>query len=92
MEFVVAKIEGGVDGLEGLKVDVHLLFLPLCGKDSPAINHEAIVGDPVVKLQPLLGGSDGTQHGQTIDSALDIGGCSKLIACPDKKIRGQKIL
>jgi hypothetical protein len=42
VELVVAEVQRGVDGLEGLKVDVDLAFLAFGGDDFAAIDDEAI--------------------------------------------------
>jgi hypothetical protein len=81
VELVVAQIQRSVDGLEGFKVNVNLLFLPFRGHNGSTIDHEAIVRDPGVKLEPLLCGGNGAQHRQPVHSALDVGGCAKLVTC-----------
>ena len=45
MEFIVAEIEGRVDGLERLEVDVHLLLLALIRHDSSTIHDQTIWGN-----------------------------------------------
>ena len=72
MKLVVAEVQAGVDGLVGLKVNVDLLLLPLVGKDGAAVDDETILGHPVVKLELLLGRSDGTEHRETIHAVLDV--------------------
>jgi hypothetical protein len=78
MELVVAKVQRGVDGLEGLEVDVDLALLAFCGDDFTAVDDKAIGRDLRVELQTLLGGRDGREHGQTVDAGLDVGGGTKL--------------
>ena len=39
MELVIAEVEGGVDGLEGLEVNVRLLLLALLGHNCAAVNN-----------------------------------------------------
>jgi hypothetical protein len=45
MKFVVAKVQRGVDGLEGLKVDVDLALLSFRGDDFTAVDNETIGRD-----------------------------------------------
>lgn len=45
VEFVVAKVQRRVDGLEGLKVNVDLLLLAIVSHDCAAVDHEAVGGD-----------------------------------------------
>ena len=73
MELVVAQVERGVDGLERLKVDVDLLFLPLVRDDGPAVNDQAVRGAPVVQFQALLGGGDRAEDGEPVDAGLNVG-------------------
>jgi hypothetical protein len=74
VELVVAKVQRGVDGLEGLEVDVDLALLAFCGDDFTAVDDEAIGRDFGVELQTLLGGRDGREDGETVDTGLDVGG------------------
>ena len=74
VELVVAEVERGVDGLEGLEVDVDLALLSFGGDDFAAVDDEAVGGHLVVELEALLGGSNGGQHGLAIDAGLDVGG------------------
>jgi hypothetical protein len=74
MEFVVAKVQRGVDGLEGLKVDVDPALLAFCGDNFTAVDDEAIGGDLGVELEALLGGGNGGEDGETVDAGLDVGG------------------
>ena len=39
MELVVAEVEGGVDGLEGLKVNVDFLLLALLCHNGAAVDY-----------------------------------------------------
>jgi hypothetical protein len=78
VELVVAKVQRRVDGLEGLEVDVDLALLAFGGDDFTAVDDEAIRGDLGVELQTLLGGRDGREHGETVDTGLDVGGGAKL--------------
>lgn len=45
MELVVTEVERGVDGLEGLKVNVDLALLALGGDDFTTVDNEAIGRD-----------------------------------------------
>lgn len=59
VELVVTKIEGGVDGLERLEVDVNLPLLSFRCDDFTTVDDQSIRGHLVVEFQPLLGGGDG---------------------------------
>lgn len=59
VELVVAKVQRGVDRLEGLKIDVDLSFLAFRGQDFTTVDDQAIGGDLVVQLETLLGRGDG---------------------------------
>jgi hypothetical protein len=61
VEFVVAEVQGGVDGLEGLEVDVDFLLLAVVCHDSACVHDEPIGRDSVVELQALLCGGDGAE-------------------------------
>jgi hypothetical protein len=74
VEFVVAQVQRGVDGLEGLEIDIDLALLAFGGDDFTAVDNEAIRGDFRVQLKTLLGRGDGRQDGKTIDTRFDIGG------------------
>ena len=74
VELVVAEVERGVDGLEGLEVDVDLALLAFCGDDFTAVDDEAIGRDLRVQLETLLGGGNGREDGETVDAGLDVGG------------------
>ena len=74
MELVVAKVEGGVDWLEGLEIDVDLSFLALGSENFPTVDDQSIGGDLVVQFESLLGRGNGREDGLTIDSGLDIRG------------------
>ena len=45
MELVVTEVEGSVDGLEGFKGDVDLLFLSFIGQDGTTVDDETIGRD-----------------------------------------------
>lgn len=68
MEFVIAEVEGGVDWFEWFKVDIDLALFALVGNDSPAVNDKAVSGAFVVQFEALLGGGDGAEDGESIDS------------------------
>ena len=59
VEFVVAQVEGGIDGLEGLEVDVDFSFFAFRCDDFSAVDDQSIRGDFIVQLETLLGGCDG---------------------------------
>lgn len=48
MKLVVAQIQGGIDGLEGLEVDVDLPLLALGGDNFTAVNDQPIGWDFIV--------------------------------------------
>lgn len=54
MEFVVAQIQGSIDGLERLKVNVDLLFFSFCCYNCTTVDNETIGRDFVVELESLL--------------------------------------
>lgn len=74
VEFVVTEVQRGIDGLEGLEVDVDLALLAFGGDDFTAVDNEAIGRDFGVELQALLGGRDSRKDGQTVDAGFDVGG------------------
>ena len=86
MELVVAQVERGVDGAEGLEGVGHLLLLALLVQTRAAVNDQTVwrhLGEPRhesqrlrVQLQLLLGGRDGAQHGQSVHTRFDVGGGS----------------
>jgi hypothetical protein len=61
VKLVVAEIERGVDGLEGLKVKVDFFLFALVSQDGATIYDEAVGRGPVVELEPLLCRRDGSQ-------------------------------
>ena len=74
VELVVAQVKGGVDGLEGLEIDVDLSLLSFLGQDFTTVDDQTIRGDLVVQLETLLGRGNGGQDGLSVDSRLDVGG------------------
>jgi len=89
MELVVTEVQRGVDGLEGLEVDVDLALLALGGQDFTTVDDEAIGRDLGVQLQALLGRGNGGQDRQTVDSGLDVGGGTELFS---QHLRGARDL
>ena len=73
MEFIVAKVEGGIDRLERFEVDIDLSFLALRSQNFTTVDHQAIRRDFVIELQSLLRRGDGRQDGLTIDARFDVG-------------------
>lgn len=55
MKFVVAEVEGGVDGFERLEVNVDPALLALAGDDFAAVDDEAVGRDTGVEFEALLG-------------------------------------
>jgi hypothetical protein len=86
VELVVTKVEGGVDGLEGLEIDVNLALLSLGGDNFTTVDDQSIGGNLVVQLETLLCGGNGRQNGKTVDTRLDVRGstlwCHKDILAP----------
>jgi len=74
VEFVVAEVERGVDGLERLEINVDLPLLAFGGDDFTTVDDKTVWRDLVVQLETLLCRSDGRQDGQTVDARLDVGG------------------
>lgn len=68
MELVVTKIQGGVDWLEGLEIDIDLPLFAFRRQDFTTVYDQSIRWNLVVKLKPLLCGCDGRQNRLTIDS------------------------
>lgn len=87
MELVVAEVQGGVDGLEGLKVNVDLSFLAFLGQDFTTVNHQSIGRHFVVELETVLGRSNGGQDGLSVDTRLDVrSGTLHLSECCRKAV------
>ena len=68
VKFVVTEVEGGIYGLEWLEVDVDLAFFSFRCNDFAAVDDKSVGGYFGVKLQSLLGGSDGRQDRKSVDS------------------------
>ena len=68
MEFVVAEVERRVDGFEGFKVDVDFFLFSLVGDDGSTVEDESVLWTLGVELETLLGGSDGSEDGKTVDT------------------------
>lgn len=80
MEFIVAKVQRRVDGLEGLEIDIDLSFLAFRGDNFTAIYDKAIGRHFRVKLQALLGRGNGRKDRQAVDTGLDVrGGTLRLL-------------
>lgn len=67
--------------LEGLKVNVDLLFLAFISEDGTAVHDKAVRWDLVIKLETLLSRGDGGQYGQPVDTGLDVGCCEWRARC-----------
>ena len=80
MEFVVTKVEGGVDGLEGLKINIDLLLLTFSSKNFTTVDDKTVLGNAVVKLKSLLCGSNGGKNRQSVDSGLNVRRSTVLIS------------
>jgi hypothetical protein len=74
VELVVAQVEGGVDGLEGLEIDVDLSLLAFLGQDFTTIDDQTVRGHLVVQLEALLGRGNGGQDRLSVDSRFNVGG------------------
>lgn len=59
VEFVVAKVEGGVDWLEGLEIDIDPSLLAFAGDDFTTVHDETIWRNFGVQLEALLGRGNG---------------------------------
>jgi hypothetical protein len=59
VELVVTQVEGGVDGLERLEVNVNLALLSFRGDNFTTVHDESIGRDLVVELETLLGRGNG---------------------------------
>ena len=57
-----------------LKIERDLLLLSLVSQDGSYEQDQSVVGNSVVKLETLLSRSDGSQHGKSVYSGLDVGG------------------
>lgn len=88
VELVVTKVERGVDGLEGLEIDVNLALLALCGDDFTTVDDQTIRRDLVVQLETLLGGGNGRQNGESVDARLDVGSSTLLKRLIFRNFRG----
>lgn len=73
VELVVTKVQGSVDGLEGLEIDVNLSLLSFGGDNFTTVHNQSIGGNLVVQLETLLGRGNGRQDGKTVDARLDVG-------------------
>lgn len=62
VELVITQIQGSIDGLEGLKVNIDLLFLSLSSNNCTTVNHKTVVRDARIQLEPLLCGGNGSKH------------------------------
>ena len=78
MEFVVAKVEGGIDGLEGFEINIDFSFFAFRCQNFPTINHQSICGNFVVEFETLLGGCNRRENGLTIYTGLDIRGSALI--------------
>lgn len=65
VKFIVTQVKGGVDGLKGLKIDVHSLLLSIISQNGTTVQDKTIVGHSIVQLQLLLCGCDSTEHRQS---------------------------
>jgi hypothetical protein len=63
VELVVAKVERGVNGLEGLEINVNLALLSFRGDNFTTVHDQSIRGNLVVQLQTLLSGGNSGQDG-----------------------------
>lgn len=72
MEFIVAEVEGSVDDLEWLKINVHFLFFAVFCEDSACVENKAVGGDFGVEFEALLCGRDGAQDRLTVDSGFNV--------------------
>lgn len=88
VELVVTKVERGVNGLEGLEINVNLALLALRRDDFTTVDDQAIRRDLVVQLQTLLGGGNSRQNGESVDTRLDVGGSTLFKSLIFRNFRG----
>jgi hypothetical protein len=55
------------------EIERDFLFFSFVCEDGSDEEDETVGGHSVVQLQTLLGRGDGSEHGQTIDTRLDVG-------------------
>ena len=72
MKLVVTQVQRCVNRLERLEVNVDLSFLAFRSQDFTTVDDKAIRRDLVVKLEPLLGRSDGGQDGLPVHTRLNV--------------------
>ena len=70
VEFVIAKVQWGINGSEGLKVNVDFLFFAVVCDDGTAVDDKAIWRDFGVELKTLLYRCDGWQDRESIRKKL----------------------
>ena len=68
-----------IDWLVRLEVEGNFLFLAFIRQDRADEQHQTVRGHPVVQLETLLGRGDGSEHGETVNPGLDVGGRSILL-------------
>lgn len=79
VELVVTKVERSVDGLERLEINVNLALLSFRCDNFTTVHDKPIGRDLVVKLETLLSGGNGRQHGETVDTRLNVGGGTLIV-------------
>ena len=62
-----------------LEVEGNFLFLALVREDGADEQHQTVRRHPVVEFETLLGGGNGGEHGQSVDTRLDVGGRSVFL-------------
>ena len=88
VELVVTKVERGVDGLEGLEVNVNLALFSFRSDNFTTVDDQSIWRDLVVQLETLLGGGNSGQDGQTVHTRLDVGGSTLFVTFSIQDFRG----
>ena len=69
VELVVAEVQGGVDGFEGLKIYIELLLLVVLRHDGPRVDDQAVrrhLFQPIALSQESLPGLRQTRNGMCI--------------------------
>jgi hypothetical protein len=88
VELVVTQVERGVNGLEGLEIDVNLALLSFRSDNFTTVDDQAIGRDLVIQLETLLGGGNSGKDGKTVHTRLDVGG-STLYQMLNSEIFGE---
>jgi hypothetical protein len=72
VEFVVAEVERGVNGLEWLEINVDLPLFAFRRQNFTAVDDKAVRRDFVVQLETLLCRCDGREDGLSVNTRLNV--------------------